>query len=204
MMSIARRLANDLLTYFKLDADIVPETEMEEVLETEISENEGHDTVTYAGTRTRTGTGTGTAGTGNIVVIGGPSGRYIRRCLAKQRTAFSISDQEKGPPVLQLRGEPLNGISQGDQYTAKTKQQQLANVFLFCFTGIMFTHPHESSPSSTMLFIMGNHQSGLERAIRLFPMRTGLALADWMVIGERANKRGAAGIEKAGYVDYSF
>jgi hypothetical protein len=103
-MSIARRLANDLLTYFKLDADIVPETEMEGVLETEIG-----DTVTYTGT----GAGTGTW-TGNIVVIGGPSGRYIRRCLAKRRTAFSIADQEKGPPVLQLRGEPLNGISQGN------------------------------------------------------------------------------------------
>jgi len=162
-MSIARRLANDLLTYFRLDADIVPETEMEEeVLETDI-ENEGDTTVNYAGT-------------GNVVVIGGPSGRYIRRCLAKRRTAFSIADQEKGPPVLQLRGEPLNGISQG----------------------IMFTHPHESSPSSRMLFIIANDQSGLERAVRLFPIRTGLALADWMVIGKRADKRGAAGIEKAG------
>ncbi|KAF8503727.1 hypothetical protein F5888DRAFT_1864250, partial [Russula emetica] len=153
MTSIARRLANDLLTYFKLDADIVPETEMG-VLETETEiENEG-----------------------NIVVIGGPSGQYIRRCLAKRRTAFSIADQEKGPPVLQLNGEPLNGTSQG----------------------IMFTHPHESSPSSIMLFIIANDQSGLERAVRLFPIRTGLALADWMVIGKRADKRGAAGIEKAG------
>jgi hypothetical protein len=122
MMSIARRLANDLLTYFKLDADIVPETEMEEpeVLETDI-ENEGDDavTVTCAGTGAGAGAGTGTEegtekGTGNIVVIGGPSGRYIRRCLAKRRTAFSIADQENGPPVLQLRGEPLNGVSQGN------------------------------------------------------------------------------------------
>src|SRR6267154_3766542 len=112
MMSIARRLANDLLTYFKLDADIVPETEMEEVLETGI-ENEGDTAVNYAGTGPEAGTGTGT-GTGNIIVVGGPSGQYIRRCLAKRRTAFSIADQEKGPPVLQLRGEPLNGISQGN------------------------------------------------------------------------------------------
>src|SRR5882757_3131293 len=52
MMSIARRLANDLLTYFKLDADIVPETEM--------LESQGD---TYAGT-------------GNIVVIGDPGGQY--------------------------------------------------------------------------------------------------------------------------------
>ena len=103
MMSIARRLANDLLTYFKLDADIVPETEME-VLETGIESE-----ATYAGTGAETGTGTG-----NVVVIGGPSGQYIRRCLAKRRTAFSIADQENGLPVLQLRGESLNGISQGN------------------------------------------------------------------------------------------
>jgi len=50
-----------------------------------------------------------------------------------------------------------------------------------------------------MLFIIANDQSGLERAVRLFPIRTGLALADWMVIGKRADKRGAAGIEKAGH-----
>lgn len=118
-MSIARRLAHDLLTYFKLDADIVPEAEME-VLEKEIENEEGRDgdAVTYAGgtgTGARTGTGTGTVEmTGNIVVIGGPGGQYIRRCLAKRRTAFSIADQENGPPVLQLRGEPLDGISQGN------------------------------------------------------------------------------------------
>jgi hypothetical protein len=88
--SIARRLADDLLTYFKLDADIVPEAEL--------LESQGD---TYAGT-------------GNIVVIGDPGGQYIRRCLAKQRTAFTIADQENGLPVLQLRGEPLNGLSKGN------------------------------------------------------------------------------------------
>jgi hypothetical protein len=54
-----------------------------------------------------------------------------------------------------------------------------------------------------MLFIVANDQSGLERAVRLFPVRTGLALADWLVIGKRADNRGASGIEKAGYVDSS-
>jgi hypothetical protein len=66
----------------------------------------------------------------------------------------------------------------------------------------MFTHPHESSPSSTMLFIIAHDQSGLERAARLFPVRTGMALADWLVIGKQADKQGAAGIEKAGYLDF--
>jgi len=55
-----------------------------------------------------------------------------------------------------------------------------------------------------MLFILANDQLGLERAARLFPIRTGLALVDWMVIGNQADKRGAAGIEKAGCVDISF
>lgn len=70
------------------------------------------------------------------------------------------------------------------------------------FVGIMFTHPHESSPCSTMLFIIAHDQSGLERAARLFPVRTGMALADWLVIGKRADKQGAAGIEKAGYLNF--
>jgi hypothetical protein len=65
--------------------------------------------------------------------------------------------------------------------------------------GIMFTHPHEYSPSAMMLFIIAHDQSGLERAARLFPTRTGLALADWLVVGKRADKQGAYGIEKAGY-----
>jgi hypothetical protein len=50
-----------------------------------------------------------------------------------------------------------------------------------------------------MLFIIANDQSGLERAARLFPTRTGLALADWLVIGERTDKQGASGIQNAGY-----
>jgi hypothetical protein len=54
-----------------------------------------------------------------------------------------------------------------------------------------------------MLFIIAHDKSGLERTVRLFPIRTGLALADWLVIGKRADEQGAAGIEKAGY-DISF
>lgn len=65
--------------------------------------------------------------------------------------------------------------------------------------GIMFTHPHGNSLSSTMLFIIAHEQSGLERAMRLFPTRTGLALADWIVIGKQADEIGASGIQKAGY-----
>ena len=88
-LSAAQRLANDLFVYHKLDADIILETELLD---------------------TRGGTH---PGTGNIVVIGSPSGRYIRQCLAKRRTAFSIADREGGSPVLQLRGQTLGGPFQG-------------------------------------------------------------------------------------------
>jgi hypothetical protein len=88
-LSTAQRLANDLFVYHKLDADIVFETELLD------SRGETHP------------------GTGNIVVIGSPSGRYIRQCLAKRRTAFTIADGEGGSPVLQLRGQTLGGPFQG-------------------------------------------------------------------------------------------
>ena len=93
-MSIARRLANDLFTYFKLDADIVHETEILEVVQ-------------YDDAHARTGSG-------NVVVIGSPTGQYIRRCLGKGRTAFTIVESESSPPVLQLKGETLSGLSQGN------------------------------------------------------------------------------------------
>ena len=85
----AQRLANDLLVYHKFDAEIVLETE-------------------YVETRGVTRTDIG-----NIIVIGSPSGQYIRRCLTKRRTAFSIEDGDDGSPVLQLRGQTLRGLSQG-------------------------------------------------------------------------------------------
>lgn len=96
-MSIARRLAHDLGVYYKLDADIVLDTEM--VLPSPDS------TTTFTEPEV-----------GNIVVIGNPSGRYIRQCLEKGKTAFSIADRQDGPPLLQLKGETLNDSSQGISY----------------------------------------------------------------------------------------
>ena len=41
---------------------------------------------------------------------------------------------------------------------------------------------------------------GLERAIRLFPIRTGVLSPDWLVVDGRADTIGAAGVQGAGYV----
>lgn len=84
--------------YYKLDADIVLDTEMV------LSSPDSATTFTEPEV-------------GNIVVIGNPSGQYIRQCLEKGKTAFSIEDrQDGGPPLLQLRGETLNDSSQGILY----------------------------------------------------------------------------------------
>jgi hypothetical protein len=96
-MSIARRLAHDLGVYYKLDADIVLDGEM--VLPPPDS------TTTHTEPEP-----------GNIIVIGNPSGRYIRQCLEKGETVFSIVDRQDGTPLLQFRGETLNDLSQGIFY----------------------------------------------------------------------------------------
>jgi hypothetical protein len=49
-----------------------------------------------------------------------------------------------------------------------------------------------------MLFILATDSSGLERATRLFPIRTGITVPDWLVIGTYANNVGAAGVIGAG------
>lgn len=52
-----------------------------------------------------------------------------------------------------------------------------------------------------MLFILYNDDSALERAVRLFPFRTGVAVPDWIVVGPMMDELGAAGIEGAGVWD---
>jgi hypothetical protein len=40
--------------------------------------------------------------------------------------------------------------------------------------------------------------SGLEKVLRLFPIRTGVTVPDWVVIGPQADAMGAAGVVGAG------
>ena len=48
-----------------------------------------------------------------------------------------------------------------------------------------------------MLFILGDN-SGIERAARLFPIRTGVAVPDWLLVGTEADDVGAGGVMGAG------
>jgi hypothetical protein len=49
-----------------------------------------------------------------------------------------------------------------------------------------------------MLFIISSDTFALERAARLFPMRTGVTAPSWLVVKGEADHIGAAGIIGAG------
>lgn len=61
----------------------------------------------------------------------------------------------------------------------------------------MFLHPHPKNPRGNIAFIMGD-QLGIERVVRLFPIRTGVSVPDWIVISSKADDIGAAGLKGAG------
>lgn len=71
-------------------------------------------------------------------------------------------------------------------------------------SAILFLQPHPTNPTATSLFLEYTDIIGLERAVRLFPIRTGVLSPDWIVVGGRADEVGAAGVEGAGVYAYSY
>ncbi|KAH9946364.1 uncharacterized protein BXZ73DRAFT_37690 [Epithele typhae] len=114
----------------------------------------------------------GQLGAGNIAVLSiGATGPFATALLEQKKTPFELEDG-----VLSLRGRKLDGPS----------------------TATLFLHPHPSNPDGLTLFVHGSDAAGQERARRLFPIRTGIAVPDWIVIGPHADERGSGGVESAG------
>ncbi|KAL0578240.1 hypothetical protein V5O48_003735 [Marasmius crinis-equi] len=67
--------------------------------------------------------------------------------------------------------------------------------------GLVFLHPHPANKDGKMLLMQSTDDSGLERAARLFPIRTGVTVPDWVIVGPDADKVGAAGVVSAGVWD---
>lgn len=65
-------------------------------------------------------------------------------------------------------------------------------------SGLLFLVKRTSNAASTVLFLQSSDPRGLERALRLFPIRTGVLVPDWLVVNERADRIGAGGAEGAG------
>ncbi len=83
-------------------------------------------------------------------------------------------------------------------YCLSVNPHQKPFPIVYCMLAMVFTYPHPSLDDSIMLFLLYNDASGLERALRLFPFRTGVAAPDWVVLDERADSFGAAGVVAAG------
>lgn len=64
--------------------------------------------------------------------------------------------------------------------------------------GIVSLLPHPTSAASIALLIAGNSDAGTEAAARIFPLRTGVPIPDWVVVGPKMAYRGAGGIIGAG------
>ncbi|CED82113.1 Peptidase S9, prolyl oligopeptidase, catalytic domain [Phaffia rhodozyma] len=71
-------------------------------------------------------------------------------------------------------------------------------------TGVLSLHPHPIRPAGLTLLLGGTDPSGLERAYRLFPVRTGTPLLDWVIIGPEADYKGAGGIIGTGFWSRSW
>ncbi|KAH7927722.1 hypothetical protein BV22DRAFT_255973 [Leucogyrophana mollusca] len=108
---------------------------------------------------------------GNLVVIGGAQTVFVQAQLERLGSPFRYRDG-----LWTLEGRELDRSS----------------------TGLMFLQQNLASERATTLFVMSNDQAGLERVARLFPIRTGVAVPDWVVVGAHADRVGAAGIEGAG------
>lgn len=49
-----------------------------------------------------------------------------------------------------------------------------------------------------MVMLQSTDAAGLERVARLFPIRTGIPVPDWLIIGPLADTQGAGGVMGAG------
>ena len=107
------------------------------------------------------------------MLSGGALSNFGRRLLEKAQTPF----QARGDAMV-LRGRQLDAPS----------------------TAVLFLHPHPTHSNSLALFVHGTDHEGLERALRLFPIRTGVTVPDWIVVGLHADEQGSGGVEGAGYV----
>ena len=106
----------------------------------------------------------------NIVAIGGLDSTFMRDTLSLKKTSFHVRSD-----ALYLDNRPLDRTSSA-----------------------LFLHPHPITPGALMLFIFVQDDAGLERALRLFPIRTGVTVPDWIVLGSDADSMGTGGVLAAG------
>ncbi|KAJ7093157.1 hypothetical protein C8R44DRAFT_399607 [Mycena epipterygia] len=111
--------------------------------------------------------------TGNILIIGDTASPFLAKMLENAQTPFRMENN-----LLTVRDTVVDEAG----------------------LGILFLHPHPHDANSQILFLLSTDASGLERAGRLFPIRTGVTVPDWVIISGRAEETGAGGVIGAGCV----
>ncbi|KAI0798096.1 hypothetical protein C8Q75DRAFT_34633 [Abortiporus biennis] len=111
---------------------------------------------------------------GNLIVIGtGVNNLLVKNLLEKQQTPFDLRDNR-----LFLNDDQIS-----DHHTA------------------IFLHPHPLRPTGLSLIIYpGSHDldANLERGRKLFPIRTGVPIPDWVILDETVDSISLGGIRGAG------
>ncbi|KAJ7445786.1 hypothetical protein B0H11DRAFT_2086878 [Mycena galericulata] len=110
---------------------------------------------------------------GNILIVGDASSPVLAKMLENSETPFRVENDR-----LSL----------------------MENTFDDPGLGILFLHPHPQNGDGQVLFILSTDSAGLERAGRLFPIRTGVTVPDWLITSRRAEQIGAGGVIGAGCV----
>ncbi|KAJ6488662.1 hypothetical protein C8R47DRAFT_490907 [Mycena vitilis] len=109
--------------------------------------------------------------TGNILIIGTTASPSLANMLESPKTPFHSKNS-----LLTLKDTILDEPG----------------------LGVLFLHPHPHDVDSKMLFLLSTDASGLERAGRLFPIRTGVTVPDWLITSGSADHTGAGGVLGAG------
>lgn len=128
---------------------------------------------------------------GNIVFIGTASSPFAKLVLQEGKSSFQIVDSQ-----IDFNHRRFNKPGEGLDF--KALATFFSRLAYYNFTAVLFTHPHPAGGQGSMLFIIHNDKDGLERASRLFPIRTGVAVPDWMIVGNKMDNFGAGGIKGAG------
>ncbi|KAJ3788745.1 hypothetical protein GGU10DRAFT_345240, partial [Lentinula aff. detonsa] len=123
-------------------------------------------------------------GKGNVVVVGNEAATGLQMALKSGEADFSVNN-------FIDRNAILAKVSVGPEGPDLQPGQ-----------GILFLHPHPMRSFAKMVLLQSTDTSGvgLERAARLFPIRTGVPVPDWIIIGAD-NGRGEGNIVATGIWD---
>ncbi|KAH8108461.1 hypothetical protein DFH11DRAFT_1632998 [Phellopilus nigrolimitatus] len=130
---------------------------------------------------------------GNLVVLGGAENAFARALLQAPQYTRSTEFSLAADGAWLFRGRPLP-IPLASRAGAEEG------------ISILFTHPHPSNTRGAAVFLAGTDArgEGLERALRLLPLRTGVSVPDWVIAGSGMDDQGAGGVLGAGVWNRSW